>query len=269
MGKFNVNDLMITSLETMMACKPNRGDFLFLLDELQNGTIGNTQQNDPITGRGGRTIGQLKRNKAVTVSGANGIVSLGLIEAEVGTEGGARVAEVKFSDYLVVENNSATTSYTAVGTMGNEIGKVYVKDASGLVVKTLTQDTNASEGKFAYNPAEKKITFNESELEDGTQITVYYLRKIQADAYIENDSEHYSETVELYIDALAKDRCQNVYHVQFYIPYADFDGNFDFAMGDTQTIQNFTATSIASACLGSSSKFWTLTVYGEDAEDVA
>ena len=38
----------------------------------------------------------------------------------------------------------------------------------------------------------------------------------------------------MYVDALAEDKCHNIYHVQFYIPYADFTGSFDLAMRDPQ-----------------------------------
>ena len=80
MSAIVVNDLSITSLETIMCFGINGGAHRFTLDELQNATIGNTQENTALTGKGGRTIGQLKRNKAVKVSGTNGMVSMGLVE---------------------------------------------------------------------------------------------------------------------------------------------------------------------------------------------
>ena len=83
----NVNDLSITSLETIMAFGINGDTHRFTLDELQNATIANSQDNTALTGKGGRTIGQLKRNKSVTVSGTNGMVSMGLVEVEVGSVG--------------------------------------------------------------------------------------------------------------------------------------------------------------------------------------
>ena len=76
---------------------------------------------------------------------------------------------------------------------------------------------------------------------------MYYIRNVEGDV-ISNISDNYSETVEMYVDALAEDKCHNIYHVQFYIPYADFTGSFDLAMGDSQTTHGFEATSLASAC---------------------
>lgn len=271
----NVNDLSITSFETVMACNINGGAFRFMLDEMQNFTLGNAQENTNLTGRGGRTIGMLKRNKAVTVSGTNGMVSLGLVEAEVGKSGESNVkTTVKIPDYIVAVAGegaavTASTTYKAVGTAGNEIGELYIKDKSGLVTKTLKQDAEASEGKFAYNPETKVITFHNGEVKEGDEITVYYKRQIQADVVIENVSENFSEKLELYVDAIAEDKCKNEYRVQFFIPYADFSGNFELAMGDSQTVHAFEATSLASACGNGSSIFWKMIVFGANTEDVA
>ena len=141
MSNIVVNDLSITSLETIMCFGINGGVHRFTLDELQNATIANTQENTALTGKGGRTIGQLKRNKAVTVSGTNGMVSLGLVEVNVGAEGEHRTStSVKVPDYLTVTGNAAATNYKAVGTAGNEIGEVIVKNADGTIAKRLTQD---------------------------------------------------------------------------------------------------------------------------------
>lgn len=269
MSKINVSDLSITSLETIMCFGINGGVHRFTLDELQNATIANTQENTALTGKGGRTIGQLKRNKAVTVSGTNGMVSMGLIEANVGSEGEHKEStSVKVPDYLTVNSNKATTNYKAVGTTGNEIGEVIVKNSDGTISKRLTQDSAAAEGKFAYNPASKEITFNESEIADGTSIVVYYFRNVEGDV-ISNISDNYSETLEMYVDGLAEDKCHNIYHIQFFLPYADFTGNFDLAMGDSQTTHGFEATSLPETCGNGSTKYWDLTVFGASAEDAA
>lgn len=267
-----ISDLSITSLETIVACAINGGAFRFMLDELQSATIANTQENTTLTGRNGRTIGTLKRNKAVTVSGTNGMISLGLIAADVGDVRESENAKVKVPDYLVVESSSgslfATTTYVAVGTVGNEIGEVYVKDASGVVTAVLEQASSAAAGKFAYDPETKKITFYEGDVVANSEITVYYQRQVLADVVIENVSDKYSEKLELYIDAIAEDKCHNEYRAQFYVPYADFTGNLEITMGDSQVVHNFEATSLSSACGNGSSLFWKLTVFGADAEDV-
>lgn len=260
-----IGDIAITSLETITAFDIVTGSFKWVLDELQTATIANTQDTTDITGKQGRLLNTLKRNKAVTVSGTNGLLSGGLLETQTGSEFENKVTSVMYPDHLTVTGDKAITSYKATGTAGNEIESVYVRNADGTLGEKLTQGPDASEGVFSYEPSTKTITFNSGELEDGTEIVVYYFRNIQGDV-LENLSDQYSEKVELYIDAFGEDKCANVYRVQFHIPKADFNGNFDLQMGDSQTVHAFEARSLAGAC-GTSGALWTYTVYGEDAPD--
>lgn len=261
----NIQDITITSLETITAFDITTGSFMFTLDELQNATISQTQEKTDITGKQGRKLNSLKRNKAVTVSGTNGLVSAGLLELQTGGNFENKVTTVMWPDYLTVTGNKAITSYVAVGTTGNEIAEAYIKNSDGTLGNTLTQDATVSAGKFTYTPTTKEITFNDSEIADGTEIIVYYQRKIQADV-LENLSDNYSGKCALYIDAFAEDKCANVYRVQFYIPKADFNGEFSFEMGDNQSVHAFEAESLAGAC-GTSGALWMYTIFGANAED--
>lgn len=262
----NIQDITITSLETITAFDITTGNFMFVLDELQNATISQTQEKTDITGKQGRKLASLKRNKAVTVSGTNGLVSGGLLELQTGSEFENKLTTVMWTDYITVSGNAATTSYIAVGTAGNEIESVYVKNSDGTLGDTvLTQDAAVAAGKFTYDPATKALAFNEGEIADGTEIVVYYLRQIQADV-LENMSDNYSGKCALYIDAFAEDKCANVYRIQFYIPKADFNGEFSFEMGDNQSVHAFEAESLSGAC-GTSGALWTYTIFGANAED--
>lgn len=264
----NIKDIAITSLETITAFDITSGDFLFTLDELQNATISQTQDKTDITGKQGRKLTSLKRNKAVTVSGTNGMVSCGLLELQTGSKFVNKEATVMWTDYLTVKSNEAETNYIATGTVGNEIESVYVKDANGAVTNTVyTQGTDVANGVFTYDPATKKIAFNAGEIADGTEIVVYYNRKINANV-LENMSDKYSGKCAMYIDALGEDKCANVYRIQFYIPKADFNGEFSFEMGDNQSVHAFEAESLAGAC-GTGGSLWTYTIYGAEAEDAA
>ena len=75
----NIADLTITSFETITAFDIATGNLKFVLDELQNATIANSQEKSDITGKGGRKLSSIKRNKAVTISGTNGMLSGGQI----------------------------------------------------------------------------------------------------------------------------------------------------------------------------------------------
>lgn len=265
----NINDIVITSLETITAFDVVTGDYKFTLDELQNATIANTQETQEITGRGGRRLANLKRNKAVTISGSNGMLSGGMLEAQTGSNFENKVTEVQWTDYVIVENDAAATTYKAIGTSGAEIEALYIKSGDGTLGVQLEQDSTASEGKFAYNPNTKTLTFDSGEISDGTEICVIYKRKIQADV-LENNSAIFSSKCALYVDALGEDKCANVFRIQFFIPKADFSGEFSIEMGDNQTTHDFEAESLAGACVpGGADMLWTYTIFGANSADHA
>ena len=260
----NINDIAITSLEVITGFDILTGNYLFTLDELQNASIANSEEKQDITGKQGRKLTSLKRNKAVTVSGTNGLLSGGLFELQVGNKFVDAATEVMWTDYLTVSNNAAATNYIAVGTAGAEINGIYVKNSDGTLGSQLEQSDAAAEGKFTYAPTTKALTF--SGLEDGTEVVVYYMRKIQANT-LENLSDQYSGKCSLYIDALGEDKCANVYRIQIYIPKADFSGEFSLEMGDNQTVHSFEAEALAGGC-GGSAALWTYTIFGANAADV-
>ena len=260
----NINDITITSLETITAFDIVTGNYKFTLDELQNATVAQSQESTEITGKAGRKLATLKRNKAVTISGTNGLVSGGLLEMQTGGTFENKATEVLWTDYLTVTGGAAATAYKAVGTTGAEIEALYVKNADGTLGTALEQGDAAAAGVFTYAPATKALAFH-TDVVDGTEIVVYYKRKIQADV-LENESDSYSGKCALFIDALAEDKCSNVYRVQFYIPKADFSGEFSFEMGDNQTVHAFEAEALAGAC-GAGGALWTYTIFGVNAAD--
>lgn len=259
-----MKDITITSLETITAFDVVTGAYKFTLDELQNATLSQSQESQEIVGKQGRKLNSLKRNKAVTVSAANGLVSGGLLELQTGCDFKNEATEVMWVDYLTVEDGEAETTFKAVGTTGAEIVELFVRNADGTEGAKLTQDATASTGKFAYAPATKTLSLP-SALTDGTEIVVYYKRKIVADV-LENSSDVYSGKAMLYIDAIGEDVCANVYRVQIFIPKADVSGEWSFEMGDNQTIHNFDAEALAGSCT-SGKNFFTYTVFGANTED--
>ena len=263
----NIFDLAPTSLETITAFDVVTGAYLFTMDELQNASLAQGEEKIDITGKQGRKLTSLKRNKTLTISGSNGMLSAGMLELQTGSKFKNAVTEVMWPDYLTVSGNAAATNFTAVGTTGNEVAEVLVKDANGIVVKTLTQGAAVAEGVFTYDPKTKALAFNEGEIADGTEIVVNYMRKIQANV-LENMSDVYSGKATLYVDLLAEDKCSNVYRVQIKVFKADFSGEFSLEFGDNQTVHNFEAEGLAGSC-GAGGMLWSWTVFGANAEDAA
>lgn len=260
----NINDITITSLETITAFDIVTGNYKFTLDELQTASLAQSQESTEITGKAGRKLATLKRNKAVTVSGTNGLVSGGLLEMQTGGKFENKATEVLWTDYLTVKSSAANTQWKAVGTTGAEIEALYVRNADGTLGAELEQAATAAAGKFTYDPSTKALGFH-TDVADGSEVVVYYKRKITADV-LENESDNYSGKCALYIDALGEDKCANVYRIQFFIPKADFSGEFSFEMGDNQTVHAFEAEALAGAC-GAGGQLWTYTIFGANTAD--
>lgn len=260
----NINDITITSLETITAFDIVTGNYKFTLDELQTASLAQSQESTEITGKAGRKLATLKRNKAVTVSGTNGLVSGGLLEMQTGGKFENKATEVLWTDYLTVKSSAANTQWKAVGTTGAEIEALYVRNADGTLGAELEQAAAAAAGKFTYDPSTKALGFH-TDVADGSEVVVYYKRKITADV-LENESDNYSGKCALYIDALGEDKCANVYRIQFFIPKADFSGEFSFEMGDNQTVHAFEAEALAGAC-GAGGQLWTYTIFGANTAD--
>jgi len=261
----NTNDITITSIETITAFDIVTGAFKFMLDELQSATISQSQEKTDITGKQGRKLNSLKKNKAVKISGTNGLVSAGLMELQTGGTFEEKATPVKWTDYLTVTGDKSATNFIAVGTAGNEIESIYIKNTNGTLGTVLTQGSATAAGVFTYDPATKEIEFSAGEIDDGTEIVAFYTRKIKG-SVLDNESDTYSEKCTLYIDAFGEDTCGNTYHIQFYISKADFDGNFELAMGDNQTVHAFEAEALAGAC-GTNGTYFTYTVFGTDEGD--
>lgn len=260
----NIADITITSVETITAFDVVTGAYLFTLDELQGVTITQSQEKTDITGKQGRKLATLKRNKAVTISGTNGMVSHGLMERQTGAAFENKVTEAMWTDYLTVSDAKATTSWKAVGTAGAEIVALYLKNTDGTLGTELEQAATAAEGKFAYAPASKELSFH-TDVADGTEIAVYYKRNITANV-LNDESDVYSGKATLYVDALCEDKCANIYRLQIHIPKADFDGEFSFEMGDNQTVHEFSADALAGAC-GAGGQFFSYTLFLSTAKD--
>lgn len=265
-----ITDLAITSLETITVFDTN-GDYLFTLDELQNATLNQGQEKVDITGKQGRKITSLKRNKTVTVSGTNGLVSTGLLEMQTGGEFVDGEGLVLWPDEITATAAGTTinTTYTPVGAAGAEIIALYKKDENGVLGKKYEQGKTDGEGDAlaadGFTFADGVITLGES-VEKDAEFVAYYNRKIAQALTLENISDKYSKKGKVYIDAMAEDKCANVYRVQYFIPKADFNGEFEQTLGDDQTVHAFEIEALAGGCDGVNG-FFTLTIIGENAED--
>lgn len=253
----DVSKLIITEVAQITAFN-NAGELEFIMDEVQNGTINNTQEKSDVQGRNGRKLASLKKNKAVTVSATNGVLVGGALAAQTGTEVEQGTFNVRITDVITVNSNKCTTSKTAVGVTGAEIGTVYIKNANGSLGEKLEQDSAAAAGKFAYDPTTKELTVDG--IADGTELVAFYDVEVES-ARISNDSEKYSKVLKLYIDVVLQDNCDVEYAGQVIIQRADVSGEFELSLGGDNFAHSFEAESLAGGCTGSTN-LWDLIVYG-------
>lgn len=259
----NIDKFSITSWDVMSGFNRGTGNLDFVVDELTDFTLGQTQEDTPITGKGGRQISTLKKNKAVNGSGTNGMLSGGLLAAQVGTDVEDGEYDIRYTDVIIVNGNEGETLETAIGTAGNEIGTIYVRDENQVYISGGTKLTQTAgeptKGTFSYDPATKKIKFSAGEVADGVEVIAIYNVK-KSGKKITNDAEHYSQVLELIIDVTCQDACDNVFHGQFLVDRADFSGEFDLSGGSDPSTHAFSFTSLPNVCTGKT-KLWDFIVF--------
>ena len=251
----NIDKFTITSYDQLKGFDRTNGSLDMILDELNDFTLSQEEEKVDINGRGGRTIGFLKKNKKVTGKGTNGMLSGGALAAMLGTEIEDGEFEIRYSDTIKVKDNKGVTKEIALGTIGNEIGTIYVRDETNAYVsggKKLTQ-TSAEQatGEFSYDPATKEITFFAGDVADGVEVIAFYDTKV-AGKKISNDSEKYSKCLQVFLDVTCTDPCDNFFHGQFIIDRADFNGTFDIQGGSDPSTLGFEFTTLPDICTGKS-----------------
>lgn len=260
----NIDKFTITSYDQITGFDRTNGSLEMILDELNDFTLSHEEEKIDINGKGGRVISSLKKNKKVTGKGTNGMLSGGALAAMLGAEIEDGKHIIRYTDTVkVMTNNTATpatttavTTETAIGTIGNEIGTIYVRDANNAYIsggKKLTQSTGANlqAGEFSYNPTTKEITFFNGDVADGTEVIMFYDAEVEGKK-ISNNADNYSKTLQVFIDVTCQDGCDNLFHGQFIIERADFSGTFDIQGGSDPATQGFEFTSMPNLCTGKS-----------------
>lgn len=254
----NIDKFTITSYDQLTGFDRSTGSLELIMDELTDCTIAQEEEKQDINGRGGRIIGSLKKNKKTTVSGTNGMLSGGALTAQLGTEIEDGEYIIRYTDIILVKENKGTTVEKAVGTVGNEIGTIYVRDENNAYISGGIKLTQTSEvpakGEFSYDPETKEITFFEGDVANGVEVIAFY-DAIVTGKKISNDSTKYSKTLACFLDVTCQDTCDNLFHGQFIFERADFNGTFDIQGGSDPATQGFEFTTMPNACTGKNNLF--------------
>ena len=249
----NIDKFTITSYDQIIGFDRTSGSLDMIMDELSDFCLAQEEEKVDITGKGGRTISSLKKNKKVTGSGTNGMLSGGALATQLGADIEDGTFKIRYTDTIVVNSNKGVTTETAVGTTGNEIGTIYVRDNNNAYIsggKKLTQTSSEpSAGEFSYTPGTKEIKFFAGDITDGTEVIAFYDAEVTGKK-ISNDADKYSKTLAVYIDVTCQDACDNLFHGQFIIDRADFSGTFTLQGGSDPSTQGFEFTSLPNLCTG-------------------
>ncbi len=252
----NIDKFTITSYDSILGFDRVNGGLELVMDELTDFTLSQAQETTDITGKGGRIISRLKRNKSVTGSGTNGLLSGGTLAAMLGaTVTADDNYTIHYTDTIKVADNSGITAQKALGTAGSEIGTIYIRNDKNAYVtdgKKLVQVAESPKtGEFTYDAETKKISFFAGDVADGTEVIAFYEASV-AGSKISNSADSYSKVLSLYVNCTCQDACDNIFKGQFIIPRADFSGEFDIAGGNEPATQAFNFTSLPDLCTGNS-----------------
>lgn len=258
MKDINTERLSITSVELIHGYN-NAGECEFILDEVQSATVSNTEEKINITGKGGRVLGSLKKNKAVKVTGSNGLVCGGMMAAQTGGE--VTKSEnmiVRATEILTVASNSTATLTAAPAK--TESVRVYIKNNNGTLGTALKAAATETPAAGEYKLSDETITVAADAA--GSELVCFYDRTVDTAAKVSNASDSYSKTLTVYMDCLASDPCGDLYRVQFVFPRADFTGNFDLAIGENPAVHSFEFESVAGGC-GGRANLWDCIIFGD------
>ena len=268
-GLFTIDNFTITSLDRIHAYDRVTKKGAFYLTELQNTNLSNTEDTVDITGKGGRLLKQIKRNKAVSITGASALLSGDLMAAQTGSEQTsssnylARIPDVITVTAADITAGKVKTTFVAAGTAGSEILDVRVmSDNGGLIKNTWTQATTAAENKYAYDPSTRELTLpTNASLTAGQKLVVMYDYTVSGSKVV-NNSDVFGKTLYLVIDCTGTDACDNEYKCQFVVYRAQFSGEFDIELGGDQAIHNFSANSLIDTCAATQTNgLWEFLVY--------
>jgi hypothetical protein len=171
---------------------------------------------------------------------------------------------VVITDILKVTSNTATTSYTALGANGNQIGYAYIKNSDGSLGNVFAQAATPTVDKFSYNSGTKLITFNGGAITDNTEIVVFYnATSGSSTVTISSYADLFAKNVKMVAEGLVRNTATGVDYgaeIIFYKSKMSNNFNFDLAADGNPAIQNFELEALKQS---GSTKLWDMIIFDE------
>ena len=253
------NGFTINQVDKMTGYRRSDNAVEFILRELQNVKLSNTENKSELKGKNGNIIKVLMKDKGLTISGASGWLSGGLMAAQTGSEVEEGTHVIRYPDIKTAEKtgSGASAKYTVTLDYAPLDGKIcdvrVMTDVGSLIINDWTQSATAEAGDktYSYDSSTKKLTLPKTFTEDnGLKIGVFYDTEVTG-VKISNRSDKHGLPMFVTIDCTCTDPCDKFeYHGQFIMKRVQFTGQFDIDMGGDSVVHNFEGTTMPDTCTG-------------------
>lgn len=263
--KYGLRDILYVTFDSL----ESTGLLLGKFEDVKDGAFTNGQ--NTVYAQGGVGTPKLlgfDNEISAMLSASNAYITDGLLAIQSGNdvETLTDTTEIEEVEVVTVTSDTATLTYTPTGTTDAEIKYAYVVNSDGSWDTTGTvyeQAAAAASGKFSLSG--KVITFNTSEIADGTEIGVKYYPTVSSAKKFTRKTDTFSKTVRATAHCFFVDGCTGeILEGRIVFPKAKVSGNFDWSMdsaGDP-SVQNFEVEALKSCA---STDLWYL--YINDSDD--
>jgi hypothetical protein len=193
-------------------------------------------------GRGNPYLVGFSHSRRATANVVNAVATTEIMALQSGqpVATGANKNVVK-KDVLKVAANKVTTSFTALGTAGSEIGVIYTL-VNGTPTTRYEQAGTLATGKFTYDSGTKVVTFFTGDLADDVEVVMYYNFTTDVTAQtIKYDSDKFAGNKKVIFFGLATDACtKEVFEAQFIFHNAKLSDSwsYDISADGDPIVQN-------------------------------
>lgn len=249
--------------------KPYDKSILGYLSDCKTSSLENTvEMVYPTGGAGNVYIGTgFAHSRHATLNVEVATFNTEVMALQNGTEIETKSHKITYYDVIEVGSGDIKTTHKAVGTAGEEISFVYILNSDGTYGETFEQAGSVAEGKFAYNPATRVITFNEGEGPvAGDRIACAYTWETADTAQkITLDVSGVPATVLVSAYGLARDICTGELFPCVLEGQAQIDGNWnwDLSADGDPVVQSFNMEFVK-PCLGD--KLYDFYIYTDEEE---
>ena len=192
------------------------------LTDLQSSNLMFNGENVFAKGSEGENLISFSHTGTVSLEAVSNLYELNTMGEVLGTTPivGATTEEVYKIEKLTVTSNTATTEFTALGTVGAELKYAFVVNSDGSRGAKLTQSGATGSQLFTYTAGTKTVTLDSGEVADNGEILVYYTYTTGASTVkLTKKSDVFSKALKIVLTGVVRDQCTETdYLAQCVIP---------------------------------------------------